>query len=176
MYLGIIVLLIVVIYFIFFTAQFFNIMFKGYAPFIATDRETIKTIINELQVKERPVVYELGCGRARFLRIAEKSFFQAKLIGVENLITIYLINKIGLKVTGSRINLLKANFFKINLKDADLIYCYLNNATMQSLGKKFLQECKKGTQIISRSFAIPQFKPEKVIRIKNKNVYFYKID
>ncbi len=175
MYVVVIILLVVAVYFIFFTAQFFNIIFKGYAPFIATDRETIKIIINELQVKERPVIYELGCGRARFLRIAEKKFFQASLIGVEDLITIYFINKIRLKVIGSRINLLKADFFKINLKDADLIYCYLNINTMQSLGRKFLQECKKGTQIVSRSFPIPQLTPQRVIRIKCRNVYFYTI-
>lgn len=175
MYLEVIILLLIAVYFIFFTTQFFNIIFKGYAPFIATDEITIKTIIDNLQVKEQPIVYELGCGRARFLRMAEKTFLKAKLIGVEDLSIIYFINKVRLKVIGSQINLLKTNFFKINLKDANLIYCYLNNATMESLGEKFLQECQKGTQIISRRFKIPQFTPEKVVIIKNKKVYFYKI-
>jgi len=171
----IIILVIIAIYFIFFIAQFFNIIFKGYAPFISTDHETIKKIIAELEIPAKPIIYELGCGRARFLKIAERNFPQAKLIGIENLATLYLINKIRLVLVRSRVNLLRSDFFKINLQDADLIYCYLNNATMQSLGEKFKQECRPGMQIVSRSFPIPQFSAEKVIRIKNKNIYFYKI-
>lgn len=175
MYVVIVILLVLAVYFIFFTAQFFNIIFKGYAPFITTDQKTIKLIMSELQVNGRPIIYELGCGRARFLRMAEKKIFQAKLIGIEDLMTIYFINKIRLKLIGSRINLLKADFFKINLQEADIMYCYLNNNTMKSLGIKFLQECKKGTQIVSRSFPIPQLTPKKIIRIKHKNIYFYVI-
>lgn len=165
----------VLIYYIFFLTQSFNVIIKGYAPFIATDKETTKTIINELKIKERPIIYELGCGRARFLREAEKKYLKARLIGIENLFTIYLINKIRFKLIGSRIELLKTNFFKVNLEDADVIYCYLNNSTMQSLGQKFLDECKMGTQIISRSFPIPQLTPEKIIRVKSKKIYFYNL-
>jgi len=175
MYLEIIILLVVSIYLVFLVHQFINILFRGYAPFISTDKKTIREIVSDLDIKEDSNVYELGCGQARFLRIVERNFPQAKLTGIENLITIFFINKIRLKLINSRIKLLFNNFFKINLNEADLIYCYLNNATMQSLGIKFKQECKKGTQIISRSFPIPQFEPEKIIRIKNKNVYFYKI-
>lgn len=175
MYVVIIIFLVFIVYFIFFVAQFFNIMFKGYAPFISTDTETIKKIINEIKISKRPTIYELGCGRARFLRLAEKKFSQARLIGVENLVTIYCLNKIRLKLIGSKIDLVKADFFKINLQDADIIYCYLNNNTMEKLGVKFLKECKKGTRIVSRSFPIPQLKPNKILKIKYKNLYFYVI-
>jgi len=170
-----IVLLVLFIYFIFFISQFSNIIFRGYAPFVSTDNTTIKKILSKSKIKEQSTIYELGCGRARFLRTTEKLFPQIKLIGIENLSSLYLINKLRLKLQGSRIKLLKKDFFAVNLKDADLIYCYLNNSTMQKLGEKFKQECLPGTQIISRSFPIPQFKPEELIIVKNKKIYFYKI-
>jgi hypothetical protein len=72
--------------------------------------------------------------------------------------------------------LLNRDFFTLDLKDANLVYCYLNNQTMERLGAKFTHECRPGTQIISRGFPIPQFRPEKVVVIKNKKVYFYKIN
>jgi hypothetical protein len=175
MYLEIVILLLIGVYFVFFVHQFFNIVFKGYAPFISTDKETIRKIIQKIDIKEGLTIYELGCGQAKFLQITEKMFPRAKLIGVENLMIIFLINKLKLKLVSSRIKLLLNDFFQINLNKADIIYCYLNNATMQSLGEKFKQECEKGTLIISRSFPIIQFKPEKVIKIKNKNIYFYRI-
>jgi hypothetical protein len=175
MYLLFIIFLVLLIYFVFFVSQFYNIFFKGYAPFISTDTETIKTILAASSIRAPFVIYELGCGRARFLRIAEKSFPGVKLIGVENLASLYFANKIRLKLGFSKIKLLKKDFLEINLQAADLIYCYLNNETMKKLGDKFKKECREGTQIISRSFKIPQLIPEKTITIKNKKVYFYKI-
>jgi len=170
-----IALLALLIYSVFFISQFSNIVFKGYAPFISTDNLTIKKILDKVEVKNQPVIYELGCGRARFLKIAEKSFPRAKLVGIENLSSLYLINKLLLKLQGSRIKLLKKDLFTVNLKNADFIYCYLNNPTMEKLGYKFKQECRPGTQIVSRSFPILQFKPEEITIIKNKKIYFYKI-
>ena len=175
MYLLLIVFLLLAGYFIFFISQSYNIFFKGYAPFISTGREAIKEMLSEVIIKDGVTIYELGCGRARFLRVAEKAHLGSEYIGVENLFSIYLINKIKFKLQLSKIKLLKKDFFQIDLKNADLIYCYLNNETMKRLGDKFRQECQSGTQIISQRFAIPQFSPEKIKVIKNKKVYFYKI-
>ncbi len=169
------ILLVVVIYFVFFISQFYNVTFKNYPPFVPTDRETVREIIAAVQIPEQATIYELGCGRALFLREVEKAYPKTKLIGLENLFSLYLLTKIHLKLRRSKIELLKGDFFKVNLGNAALIYCYLNNTTMTRLGEKFKRECRSGTQIISRSFILPGFEPEKVVRIKNKPVYFYKI-
>jgi len=168
-------LVVLVIYLVFFVAQFINIIFRGYAPFVSTDRETIRKIMAAVEIKEPAVIYELGCGRARFLKLAARVWPKAELIGAENIFNLYLLNKIGLKLRGSKIKLLKKDFFTVDLKNAALIYCYLNGPTMARLGEKFRQECLPGTQIVSRRFSMPQFKPDKMLIIKGKKVYFYKI-
>ena len=168
-------LIALLIYFIFFVSQFYNFIIKGNAPFISTDEETLGQIIDAAQLHEQSVVYELGCGQARFLRIVEKIFPQTTLIGVENLLSVWLVTKIKVMVQRSSIQVLKQNIFTVSLKTADVIYCYLNNATMQKLSDKFTSECKPGTQIISRSFPIPQFEPAKVLLIKGKKVFFYTV-
>lgn len=175
MILLLIVLLILLAYLIFFVTQFYNVTFRGYAPFVSTDRETFRKIIDEIEIKDEAVVYELGCGRARFLRIIEKRFSQTRLIGIENLTSLYLLTKFGRKLQGSKIKVIKGDFFAVNLREADIIYCYLNNLTMKNLGDKFKKECRAGAQIISRSFPIPQYTPEKVIIIRKKKVFFYQI-
>jgi SAM-dependent methyltransferase len=168
-------LLVFIIYVIFFISQFNNVLLKGYPPFISTDSVTSKKIISEVQTKDGMTVYELGCGRARFLRLAEKAWPRAKLIGVENLFTLYFLNKIRLKLQGSKIKLVNDDIFKVNLADADLIYCYLSGGLMEKLQEKFKRECRPGTQIVSRCFSIDQMPPEKVMTIRNKTIYFYKI-
>jgi len=71
------------------------------------------------------------------------------------------------------------NFFQQNLKDADVIFCYLLPETLLELKNKFLTECHKGTKIICHTFPIEGLTPEKVV-IKNKKaglptIYMYKI-
>lgn len=166
----------VALYAIFFVSQFYNIIFRGYAPFISTDRETIGSIINELPKKEQPVVYELGCGKSVFLEMVGEAMPRAELIGIENLATVHLFNLLKLKLHRSRIKLLRMDFFQKNLRDADFIYCYLNNDTMERLREKFEKECRTGTIVISRHFPIPQMQPAKTIDIKSKKIYFYSIN
>ena len=168
-----IILLLVLVYFIFFINQFFNIIFHGYPPFISTSQLSLIKIIELTNINETDVIYELGCGRARFLRIIESAHPKARLIGVENLLSIFLINWFRLKLQGSKIKLLNKNLFDINLKEANLIYCYLNQALMFKLGAKIIKECLPGTQIISQAFSISQLTPVKVSLINHKKVYFY---
>lgn len=170
-----ILLIFLLAYLVFAISQFYNVVFLGYAPFVSTDTETFKKIIEEIKIKDEAVVYELGCGRARFLRILEKSFPNLNLIGIENLSSLFLITQFVRQLQNSKIVLLKEDFFKLNLSDADIVYCYLNNATMKKLGEKFKRECKAGTQIISRSFPIHEFTPKKVLTIRYKKVFFYQI-
>ena len=171
-----IILLATLVYFIFFLAQFYNIIFHGYPPFISSSQDNINKIIEAAKIKETDIVYELGCGRARFLKTIEKSYPKTKLIGVETLFSIHLLNKIRLKLQGSKIKLINKDFFKLNLSKTTIIYCYLNNTTMIKLGQKIINECKAGTQIISQTFSIPQLKPTKVIKVNSKKVYFYTLN
>ena len=175
MILAIIFFVAVLIYAIFFITQFYNIIFKDYGPSLSTDKPTILKIISELKVKPGINIYELGCGQARFLKQAEKSFPQVKLVGVENSLMLYLWIKLKFLILGSKIKFINHDVLKINLSEADIIYCWLFKSTMEKLGKKIKEECKPGTQVISRSFSIPQFEPVKTLIIENKTVYFYEI-
>jgi len=168
-----IILLGTLVYAIFYVAQFYNIVFYGYPPFISSSQDSIVKIIKATDIKGEETVYELGCGRARFLKTIEGLYPKTKLIGVENLFSVYLSSKLRLKFQGSHIKLLNEDFFKLNLSDANIIYCYLNNTTMIKLGEKIIKKCKSGTQVISQTFTLPQLTPNKVENINNKKVYFY---
>ena len=169
-------ILLLLVFFIFFIIQFFNICFRGFAPFISTRPKVIQKIINELKMEEDSTVYELGCGRAGFLRALRKKYPQAKLIGIEYSFLPYLIGQIQNSLTGCKLKILKENFLKADLSEADVIYCYLNQATMKKLAAKFSQECRPGTVIISYLFSLPDRESEKVIEAgKREKIYFYRI-
>jgi hypothetical protein len=168
-------LALLLLYCLFFAVQFYYIVFKGYAPFVSTDQNSLRMILAEIEIISGLSVYELGCGRALFLRQAEKLLPNSKLTGVENSPVIYWLNLWYLRLRRSHITLLRKDFFQINLADADIIYCYLNHATMSRLADKIKIECRPGTIIISRRFYMPGFLSEKTIVSGQHKVYFYRV-
>ena len=158
-------------------AQFFNIIFRGFAPFISTKGRVILKILGEIDYnRDKAKVYELGCGKAGFLRALEKKKPNWEYIGVEGSILPWLIAKIQTSLNHSKIKVLEKNLFHVNLADADLIYCYLNVEMMKKLEKKFKKECKSGAKIISYVFTMPNLQPEKVVELEDKSkIYFYTI-
>jgi hypothetical protein len=170
-------ILLLFVFFVFFVVQFFNICFRGFAPFISTRPKVIAKIISELKMRKDATVYELGCGRAGFLRALRKKYPQAKLIGIEYSFLPYLLGQIQNSFTGCKLKIIKKNFLKVDLSRADVIYCYLNEASMKALEGKFNKECKSGTVIISYMFSLPNMKSEKELAVRNEKdkVYFYRI-
>lgn len=170
--------LILIILAIFVAIQFFNMLFRGYAPFISTKYDVINKIFSEIDFGKdfSGTVYELGSGKAGFLRAFEEKYPKAKFIGIEYSSFPYFLSKIQLSLAKSQINIWKKNMFKVNLSDADVIYCYLFSGMMAKLEKKFQDECKKGTMIVSYQFILPNLKPERIIELgENSKIYLYKI-
>ena len=164
-------------WFVFFVAQFYHIIFLGHAPFISTKPKVVKKILDEINLKDDAIIYELGCGRAPLLRALSKKYPKAKLFGVEYSFWPYLVAQIQDNLTKNNITILRNDMFTVDLSKADAIYCYLNLKTMAELEEKFKKECKPGTTIISHQFYMPNLKPEKTITVDEKGdrVYFYKI-
>ncbi|OGF25861.1 hypothetical protein A2331_04705 [Candidatus Falkowbacteria bacterium RIFOXYB2_FULL_34_18] len=166
-------LILLITFFIFFVIQFYNIVFRSYAPFISTKRNVIKKIVESLNIKEDSIIYELGCGRAGFLRAIGRKYPRAKMFGVEYSFLPFLIAGLQDSLTNNNITILKKNFFKVDLSRADMIYCYLNLETMKRLEEKFKKECKHGAIVVSCSFPMPTVAPQKVIQEKGESIYFY---
>lgn len=161
--------------------QFYNVFFRGFAPFISSRPKVIKKIMLELEkigLPQNACVYELGCGRAGFLCAVRDKYPQAKLVGVEYSFLPFIIAEIQNNLTRARLILLRMNFLKVDLHQADIIYCYLNRQSMLNLEEKFSKNLKKGAWIISYAFPVPKRMPKRVVQIGEHNenkVYFYKV-
>lgn len=160
---------------VFSSIQFYNIIFRGFAPFISTKFEAILTILSDLNLKGDEHIYELGSGKAGFLRAVEQKFSNTKLTGVEYSFFPYFLAKIQIILANSKIKLIKKDMFDVDLKDADVVYCFLMPEMMALLEKKFKTECRPGTLIISYHFRMPNTEPEKILKEKKNSIYFYRI-
>ncbi|MDD4290316.1 MAG: hypothetical protein PHH83_03530 [Patescibacteria group bacterium] len=174
MILSILILIIAFILLIIAVIQFFNIIFRGYAPLFSTNKVFIKKILEEIDKNQNYNIYELGCGFAKFLIMAEKTLPNSKYVGIEYSFLPYMLTKIKLKLIKSKIKIVCENFLKTNLQDAHIIYCYLIPDVMEKLSQKLKNECSN-TLIVSYRFSIPNIKLDKTINFGNNKFYFYKI-
>ena len=147
-------------------------------PFVPTSKRVINYIVNLANLKKGEKVYDLGCGDGRFLFEAQK-ITQTTAKGFEMAPIPYFWARIRQLISKAKVKIAMTNFFYINLKDADVIYCYLAPEAMTKLSTKFQNECKKGTRIYSHTFPIHSMEPTKVWA-KNKqkrlpSVYLYQI-
>lgn len=167
-------LLLVVISFL--ISEFYGILFRGYAPLVSTKTAVLEKIIREISLVPGAKVFELGAGNAGFLRAVEKKFPTSILTGIEYSFWPWLTTKLQLGWRKSKIKMVRSDLFKMNLKETDLIYCYLNPKMMRDLESKFKDECRPGTQIISQAFPLHNLVPVKTAEGDNHHkIFFYNI-
>jgi len=175
LYFLILIQIILVFVLIFSVVQFYDIVFRGFAPFISTSFRAILIIVKELKLTGKEKIYELGCGKAGFLRVVEERFGNTELYGFEKAWWPYFLSKIQTSLSHSHIKTIRKDLFKVNLKEADVIYCFLNSDMMLRLGQKIKEECRPQTLIISYCFSIKSMEPERILKDGQNNIYFYRV-
>jgi predicted RNA methylase len=138
-------------------------LFKtGGAVFTTTHRSKIKKILEVIPMHSGQMVYDLGCGDSRFLIEATKRY-QVKAIGYEINPWPFLLSRLRIILKRANVSVRFEDFWKADLSDADIVFCYLFPDVMDRLKEKLSEELKTGAKVISCNFEIPGWLPEKVI-------------
>jgi len=150
-----------------------------YVPYVPTKKTVMKKMLTAAKLQDGHTVYDLGCGDARFLIEASKNN-QLEAIGIEASWVVLLLAKLRVWLSGKKVKLISGNFFKKNIGDADVVFCYLFPKVMERLKEKFIEELKEGAKIISFSFPIKDWDPVEVIQTdpnkpKNFLIYVYEL-
>ncbi len=139
----------------------------GGAVFATTHSSKIGTILEAVPMNSEQVLYDLGCGDGRFLIAAEKRY-GVKAIGFEINPWAFLLSRLRVMVQRAHVAIHFRDFWKADLRDADIIFCYLFPDIMERLREKLSQELKTGVKVISCNFEIPGWKPETVVRASHQ--------
>ncbi len=138
-----------------------------------TPKKVIEKILDNLDIKEIDIVYDLGCGDGRFL-IETAKRYRCRCIGIEIDPIRYLISKIRVKLhkLEDRIEIRFGNFFSSDLRGATVIFCFLTEETNRELEYKFYKELPYGTIVISYVW---RFKGLKLFKVIDNEIFFYMI-
>lgn len=149
-------------------------IYLGITP-TPTMRKIKNVLLDNIPVLKGGVIAELGAGWGTLLIPLSSARPQCKIIGYELSWLPWFVAKVRTLFIPN-IELHRKDFFKQSLENTDLVVCYLYPGAMAKLKLKFEKELKSGTHVISHTFAIPGWTPQRVIKASDiyaSPIYFY---
>ena len=168
-YILIIILIISIVAVVMMSSLIIGLIRTGGVPFISTNKKDFDEICRAVELKSGEIIYDLGCGKANFLIRAAKKF-GANGRGYELALWPYVWAQIGIWFNDVDVEVYMKDFFKINLSEADVVFCYLFPEVMAKLESKFEKELKSGARLVSYGFKLPNRKPDKEVMTNDDNV------
>jgi ribosomal protein L11 methylase PrmA len=147
---------------------------SGDVPYVPTPAETVEAMLKLADVKRSDVVYDLGCGDGRIVVMAAQKF-GARGVGYDiNPQRIKEANENAAKAgVQEKVRFVEKNIFEADIHDATVVTLYLLPDVNLRLRPKLLKDLKPGTRIVSHSFDMDDWKPDRRSDIGGRTLYLW---
>jgi precorrin-6B methylase 2 len=145
-------------------------------PFVPTPQPVVDEMLKLANVKKGDVLYDLGSGDGRIVITAAKKY------GVQGT---------GIDINPERIKEAEENakqagvtdlvkfrnedLFTADFKDATVVTLYLLSSVNGRLRPKLWKELKPGTRVVSNTFDMGDWKPDKTEEVEGRHIYYWVI-
>jgi SAM-dependent methyltransferase len=145
-------------------------------PFVPTTNPVVDAMLKLANVKKSDLVYDLGCGDGRIVVAAAKKF-GARAVGVDiNPERIEEANSNAKKEGVEKLVKFEENdLFDADIHNATVVTLYLLPDVNLRLRPKLLKELKPGTRVVSHSFDMGDWKPEKEETVDGATIYLWTV-
>lgn len=139
-------------------------------PFVPTTETGVKTMLKLADVKSTDTVYDLGCGDGRIVIAAAKEY-GAHAVGIDIDPKRIAESKENARRAGveNLVRFEENDLFKADIHDATVVTLFLLSSVNERLKPKLLQDLKPGTRIVSNTFSMGDWKPEKELSITDND-------
>jgi precorrin-6B methylase 2 len=145
-------------------------------PFVPTPNEVVDEMLKIADVKKTDVLYDLGSGDGRIVITAAQRY-GAHGVGVDiNPERIAEANENAKKAgVTDRVKFVEGDLFEAKFADATVVTLYLLPGVNLKLKPRLLSELKPGTRIVSHSFDMGDWKPEKEQDVNGRRIYLWRV-
>jgi tRNA A58 N-methylase Trm61 len=144
--------------------------------FVPTPAAVVDAMLKTAGVTKNDVVYDLGCGDGGIVVAAARDY-GARGVGIDiDPQRIQEANE-NAKKNGveDKVKFLQADLFESNISEATVVTLYLLPSLNVKLMPKLKAELKPGTRIVSHSFDMGDWKPDKTVDVDGRTVYYWTI-
>jgi len=130
-------------------------------PYVPTTEQAVQAMLKLADLKKTDVLYDLGCGDGRIVVAAAK--VGAHGVGIDiNPVRISEAKENAKKAgVESLVRFQEQDLFEADIKEATVVTLFLLQSVNLKLRPKLLQDLKPGTRIVSNTFDMGDWKPEK---------------
>jgi SAM-dependent methyltransferase len=131
-------------------------------PYVPTTEAAVQAMLKLAEVKKTDVVYDLGCGDGRIVISAAKDL-GARGVGIDiNPVRIGEAKENARKAGVEKLVRFEENdLFEADIHEATVVTLFLLPQVNLKLRPKLLHDLKPGTRIVSNTFDMGDWKPEK---------------
>lgn len=143
--------------------------------FVPTPKSKVDTMLDLAHIQPGDYLIDLGCGDGRIVIEAVKRGAFAHGIDLdplrieecwENAKTADVLDKVSFE---------EANIFDVDLSQASVVSTYLLDKINEALIPKFLKELRPGTRIVSYSFRMGDWEPDKTLGEDCHKIYLWTV-
>jgi len=147
--------------------------------FIPMPEHAIDVLLQEVQVQDSDVIYDLGCGDGQVLITAAVRYgLRGVGIDIDPVRIQEARSKAEQAGVSDRVTFREADLFESRFEDASIVILYLLPHLNLRLRPALFEQLKPGTRIVSIDFDMGDWQPEKTIKLdieEETTLYFWTI-
>ena len=136
-------------------------------PFVPTQTELVRSMLDVAQVDSSDVVYDLGCGDGRIV-VAAVRYYGAKrgvCVDIDPKRIEEARHNADTSGVADRITFSNADLFQTDLREATVVTLYLSPDLNRRLRPKLLAELRPGSRIVSHAFDMGDWAPARTMQV-----------
>lgn len=143
-------------------------------PYVPTPQPVVNAMLELAKVGKNDVLYDLGSGDGR-IPITAAQKYGTRGVGIDiSPERIQEANQNAQRAgVSDRVQFIQQDLFKTDLRQASVVTLYLLPEVNIKLRPKLLRELKPGTRIVSHAFDMGDWKPQRVVRLDGKTIYYW---
>jgi SAM-dependent methyltransferase len=148
---------------------------KKIVPFVPSPQEVVDKMIELAGVKNGDTVYDLGSGDGRIVIAAAKK--GAKAVGFEIDPDLIKESRDNIRKAGIQeaAEIRNQDILTVDLSPASVVTMYLLPDVNLKLKPNLLSQLKPGSRVVSHSFDMGDWQPDKTERVNGRTIYFWTI-
>jgi SAM-dependent methyltransferase len=135
-------------------------------PYLPTTPDAVASMLKLAHVTDADVLYDLGCGDGRIVVAAAKTY-GAHAVGVDLDPDRIMEARENAKKAGVEklVRFEQKDLFQTDIHDASVVTLFLLSSVNMRLRPKLLQELRPGTRVVSNTFMMGDWKPDRELTI-----------
>src|SRR5215831_2921212 len=131
-------------------------------PYVPTTEEAVRAMLKLADMQKTDIVYDLGCGDGRIVIAAAKTY-GARGVGIDIDPDRIREAKENARKAGveNLVRFEENDLFQADFREATVVTLFLLRSINLKLRPKLLKELKPGTRVVSNTFDMGDWKPEK---------------